>query len=205
MKRAFDIVCAAAGLVVLLPFLALIAVAIKLDSPGPVFFRQERVGKDGVPFRIHKLRSMRVAQPDQTRQITVGDDARITRVGRLIRQWKLDELVQLIDVLQGKMSLVGPRPEVPKYVALYPASLRALVLSVRPGITDPASIHFRDESAILGRAADPEATYRDVILPKKLQLQAEYVRSQSFGGDLRIIFHTLTAVLNGTGQQESQP
>jgi len=205
MKRAFDIVCSAAGLLVLLPFLALIAVAIKLDSPGPVFFRQERVGKDGVPFRIHKLRSMRVSQADKARQITVGDDARITRVGRLIRQWKLDELVQLIDVLQGKMSLVGPRPEVPKYVALYPEPLRALVLSVRPGITDPASIYFRDESTILGRAADPEAAYRDVILPKKLQLQAEYVRGQSFSGDLRIIFHTLAAVLHGSGQRESQP
>jgi len=203
MKRAFDLVCSAAGLLALLPLLALIAVAIKLDSPGPVFFRQERVGRNGVPFRIHKLRSMRVAQPGQARQITVGEDDRITRVGRLIRQWKLDELVQLIDVLQGNMSLVGPRPEVPKYVALYPEALRAVVLSVRPGITDPASIRFRDESAVLGRAADPEAAYREVILPEKLRLQAEYVRGRSFGGDLRIILQTLSAIGRGGGPADT--
>ncbi|MFY2951254.1 sugar transferase [Achromobacter xylosoxidans] len=195
LKRLFDICCSALGLLVLLPFLALIAIAIKLDSPGPVFFRQERVGRHGTPFRIHKLRSMRVAQPGAGRQITVGADARITRVGKLIREWKLDELVQLIDVLRGSMSLVGPRPEVPRYVAMYPADLRDEILSVRPGITDLASIRFRNESEILAQAADPEQAYQQVILPEKLKLQQEYVRTRSFLGDLAILIKTAAAIV----------
>lgn len=195
LKRLFDICCSALGLLVLLPFLALIAIAIKLDSPGPVFFRQERVGRHGTPFRIHKLRSMRVAQPGAGRQITVGADARITRVGKLIREWKLDELVQLIDVLRGSMSLVGPRPEVPRYVAMYPADLRDEILSVRPGITDLASIRFRNESEILAQAADPEQAYQHVILPEKLKLQQEYVRTRSFLGDLAILIKTAAAIV----------
>lgn len=195
IKRGFDLLCSGLGLIVLAPFLLLIAAAIKLDSPGPVFFRQERIGLRGQPFRIHKLRSMSHAQSAQARQITVGADPRITRVGAFIRKWKLDELVQLIDVFQGTMSLVGPRPEVPRYVALYPADLAAVVLSVRPGITDPASIHFRNENDILGRSADPERTYREVILPEKLRLQADYVRERSFWGDIRIIGQTLIGIL----------
>ncbi|ARP78899.1 O-antigen biosynthesis protein WlbG [Bordetella genomosp. 6] len=194
IKRLFDVVCSGLGLMALLPLLALIAIAIKLDSPGPVFFRQERVGKGGVPFRIHKLRSMSVRQDPQAKQITVGADPRITRIGKWIRKWKLDELVQLIDVFTGSMSLVGPRPEVPRYVALYPDALRDLVLSVRPGITDPASIRFRNENEILGQSADPERTYREVILPEKLRIQAEYVRTRTFSGDLKIIAQTLLAV-----------
>ncbi|MGE8659815.1 MAG: sugar transferase [Achromobacter sp.] len=195
LKRLFDICCSALGLLALLPFLVLIAIAIKLDSPGPVFFRQERIGRRGVPFRIHKLRSMRIQQSAADRQITVGDDARITRVGKLIRQWKLDELVQLIDVLSGNMSLVGPRPEVPRYVAMYPAAMREEILSVRPGITDLASIRFRNESEILAQAPDPERTYQEVILPEKLKLQQEYVRTRSFTGDLEILFMTVAAIL----------
>lgn len=194
IKRLFDVVCSGLGLLVLLPLLALIAIAIKLDSPGPVFFRQERIGKGGVPFRIHKLRSMSVQQAPQAKQITVGADPRITRIGKWIRKWKLDELVQLIDVFTGSMSLVGPRPEVPRYVALYPDALRDLVLSVRPGITDPASIRFRNENEILGQSTDPERTYREVILPEKLRIQAEYVRTRTFSGDLKIIGQTLLAV-----------
>ncbi|AZW28841.1 O-antigen biosynthesis protein WlbG [Bordetella bronchiseptica] len=194
IKRLFDVVCSGLGLLALLPLLALIAIAIKLDSPGPVFFRQERVGKDGVPFRIHKLRSMSVRQDPQAGQITVGADPRITRVGKWIRKWKLDELVQLIDVFTGSMSLVGPRPEVPRYVVLYPDALRNLVLSVRPGITDPASIRFRNENEILGQSSDPERTYREIILPEKLRIQAEYVQTRTFFGDLKIIAHTLLAV-----------
>lgn len=194
-KRLFDIGCSALGLLILLPFLAMIAIAIKLDSPGPVFFRQERVGRHGVPFRIHKLRSMRVEQSAADRQITVGADVRITRVGKLIRKWKLDELVQLIDVLGGQMSLVGPRPEVPRYVALYPAQLRTCILSVRPGITDLASIRFRNESDILARSENPEETYRQVILPAKLKLQMEYVQNRSFWGDLKILFMTVVAII----------
>ncbi|CCN16486.1 O-antigen biosynthesis protein WlbG [Bordetella bronchiseptica] len=194
IKRLFDVVCSGLGLLALLPLLALIAIAIKLDSPGPVFFRQERVGKGGVPFRIHKLRSMSVRQDPQAGQITVGADPRITRVGKWIRKWKLDELVQLIDVFTGSMSLVGPRPEVPRYVVLYPDALRNLVLSVRPGITDPASIRFRNENEILGQSSDPERTYREIILPEKLRIQAEYVQTRTFLGDLKIIAHTLLAV-----------
>ncbi|KCV61310.1 sugar transferase [Bordetella bronchiseptica 99-R-0433] len=194
IKRLFDVVCSGLGLLALLPLLALIAIAIKLDSPGPVFFRQERVGKGGVPFRIHKLRSMSVRQDPQAKQITVGADPRITRIGKWIRKWKLDELVQLIDVFTGSMSLVGPRPEVPRYVALYPDALRDLVLSVRPGITDPASIRFRNENEILGQSTDPERTYREVILPEKLRIQAEYVQTRTFAGDLKIIGQTLLAV-----------
>lgn len=196
LKRLFDICCSALGLLVLLPFLALIAIAIKLDSPGPIFFRQERVGRHGVPFRIHKLRSMQVWHPAIDRQITVGTDARITRVGRLIRQWKLDELVQLIDVLRGDMSLVGPRPEVPRYVAMYPDDTRDEILSVRPGITDLASIHFRNESMILAQSTDPERAYREDILPEKLRLQQQYVRTRSFRVDLGILFKTAVAIFH---------
>lgn len=194
IKRAFDLVCSALGLLLLSPLLLLVAIAIKLDSPGPVFFRQERIGRHGKPFRIHKLRSMTQRQSAQASQITIGADARITRVGALIRRWKLDELVQLIDVFQGNMSLVGPRPEVPRYVALYPSDVASLVLSVRPGITDPASIHFRNENELLGKAADPEKMHRETILPEKLRLQSAYVREQSFFGDIAIILRTIASI-----------
>ncbi|AKQ53462.1 sugar transferase [Bordetella hinzii] len=194
IKRAFDLVCSALGLLLLSPLLLLVAIAIKLDSPGPVFFRQERIGRHGKPFRIHKLRSMTQRQSAQASQITIGADARITRVGALIRRWKLDELVQLIDVFQGHMSLVGPRPEVPRYVALYPSDVASLVLSVRPGITDPASIHFRNENELLGKAEDPEKMYRETILPEKLRLQSAYVREQSFFGDIAIILRTIASI-----------
>ncbi|MFU1981666.1 sugar transferase [Bordetella hinzii] len=194
IKRAFDLVCSALGLLLLSPLLLLVAIAIKLDSPGPVFFRQERIGRHGKPFRIHKLRSMTHRQSAQASQITIGADARITRVGALIRRWKLDELVQLIDVFQGHMSLVGPRPEVPRYVALYPSDVASLVLSVRPGITDPASIHFRNENELLGKAEDPEKMYRETILPEKLRLQSAYVREQSFFGDIAIILRTIASI-----------
>src|SRR5690606_31404205 len=126
--------------------------------------------------------------------ITVGGDPRITRVGAVLRRWKLDELPQLIDVLDGSMSLIGPRPEVPQYVALYPDALRRTVLSVRPGITDPASIHFRNENDLLAGADDPEAVYRERILPEKLRLQAEYVQSRSFAGDMRILLRTFVKI-----------
>jgi len=193
-KRAFDTVAAGIGLLALAPLLLLIAAWVRLDSPGPVFFRQQRVGRGGRPFRIHKFRTMRHAPQQTGAQITVGDDARITRAGRLLRAAKLDELPQLIDVLRGDMSLVGPRPEVPRYVALYPPELRARVLAVRPGITDLASIVFRDESALLARADDPEQAYRQVILPRKLELAARYVEQASLITDLRLILRTLAAI-----------
>jgi lipopolysaccharide/colanic/teichoic acid biosynthesis glycosyltransferase len=194
-KRLFDLTLASLALLLLSPLLLLFAVWIKLDSPGPVFFRQERVGRFGVPFRIHKFRTMAHDPAQRGPQITVGSDPRITRVGRWLRDHKLDELPQLIDVLQGSMSLVGPRPEVPRYVALYPAALRDKVLSVRPGITDLASIEFRDENALLSKAADPEAEYIEVVLPAKLRYAAEYVDHATLGTDLRLMILTLRALV----------
>lgn len=193
-KRLFDIVCSGLGLLLLSPLLVAVAAWIKLDSRGPVMFRQERVGRHGKPFRIHKFRTMRVDAPKLGPQITIGEDARITRSGRWLRASKVDELPQLWDVLRGAMSLVGPRPEVPRYVALYPAALREVVLSVRPGITDPASLSFRNESELLAKAADPEREYVEVVMPMKLGLAADYVRNASLMGDIRLILATLGAI-----------
>ena len=193
-KRLFDLIAAGLGLALLaLPGL-LVALAIKLDSPGPVFFRQERVGRGGRSFRIHKFRTMQV-DAERQGQLTVGADARITRVGAFLRAHRLDELPQLIDVLQGTMSLVGPRPEVPRYVAHYPAALKDVVLSVRPGITDPASLRFRNESAQLAAAADPEREYIDVILPAKLACAADYAAHASLWTDLGVVLRTLRVLL----------
>lgn len=191
-KRLFDIVLSGVGLLILSPLLVAIAVWVKLDSPGPVFFRQERVGRHGVPFRIHKFRTM--AHGGQGALITVGADRRITRAGALLRRAKLDELPQLIDVLKGDMSLVGPRPEVPRYVAMYPAGLRDKVLSVRPGITDVASLEYRNESERLAQAADPEHEYVHVVMPAKLQLAAHYVDHASLAFDLRLILRTFKLI-----------
>ncbi|SEK57591.1 Sugar transferase involved in LPS biosynthesis (colanic, teichoic acid) [Roseateles sp. YR242] len=190
-KRLFDLICAGIGLLLLSPVLLLVAAWIKLDSAGPVMFRQERVGRYGHPFRIHKFRTMRVDAPTLGPQITIGADPRITRSGHFLRASKLDELPQLWDVFRGAMSLVGPRPEVPRYVAMYPAELREIVLSVRPGITDPASLSFRHESDVLAKAADPEREYVEVVMPAKLRMAADYVRSASLLGDVRLIFATL--------------
>lgn len=192
-KRLFDFITALAGLALLAPLFALAALWIRLDSPGPVFFRQLRVGRGGKPFSIYKFRTMTVA-PTARVQLTVGRDSRITRAGQFLRHYKLDELPQLINVLQGTMSLVGPRPEVPRYVACYPPQVRALVLSVAPGITDWASILYREESDILGRAADPERAYVETILPAKLEFYMRYAREHTFWTDLRIIFRTLAVI-----------
>lgn len=194
-KRLFDWILSSLGLMVLGPVLILVALAIKLDSPGPVFFRQERVGRWGHPFWIHKFRTMRHDPVGRGLQITVGQDARITRVGGFLRASKIDELPQLIDVWVGTMSLVGPRPEVPRYVAVYPAELRDKILSVRPGITDIASIEYRDESAVLARAADPEQAYIHEVLPHKLALSARYVDQASVWTDLQLILRTLLAIV----------
>jgi lipopolysaccharide/colanic/teichoic acid biosynthesis glycosyltransferase len=198
-KRLFDLLAAGAGALVLAPLLLGIALWIKLDSPGPVLFRQVRVGRHGVPFDIYKFRTMR-HRPDHERrvagpQLTVGRDPRVTRAGRFLRHYKLDELPQLFNVLEGTMSLVGPRPEVPRYVECYPPAVRNTVLSVAPGITDLAAILYRDESAILGQARDPEQAYVDTILPVKLEYYQRYVRERSFWLDLRIIFRTLAAIV----------
>jgi lipopolysaccharide/colanic/teichoic acid biosynthesis glycosyltransferase len=193
-KRLFDVLAAASGLILLAPVLLAIALWIRLDSPGPALFRQRRVGRHGRLFDIYKFRTM-ADRPDDGRQLTVGQDPRVTRAGRFLRRTKLDELPQLLNVLEGTMSLVGPRPEVPRYVDRYPPAVRQTVLSVAPGITDLAAILYKDENDILGHAEDPERAYVETILPVKLAYYQRYVRERSFWLDLRIIFRTLAAVL----------
>lgn len=193
-KRLFDIVCAALGLLLALPLLLSIATWVRLDSLGPALFRQTRVGRFGVPFTIHKFRTMRM-EPGAA--ITVGADPRITRAGHLLRASKLDELPQLWDVLRGAMSFVGPRPELPRYVALYPDALRDAVLAIRPGITDPASLAFSHEAELLATAPDPERAYIETVLPAKLQLSADYAAQATLLTDLRVIARTLARVLRG--------
>lgn len=190
----FDITASGLGLLVLSPLFLILAVWIKLDSSGPVFYRQVRVGRGNKDFRLFKFRSMRVGS-DKKGLITVGGhDPRVTRSGYYIRKYKLDELPQLINVFIGDMSLVGPRPEVRKYVDLYtPEQLR--VLDVRPGITDMASIRYRNENELLEQAADPEQYYRDVVMQDKLRINLEYVAGHSFIKDLKIIFMTFKAVV----------
>lgn len=193
IKRVFDVLAAFIGLIVLSPAFAVIALLIKLDSPGPVFFLQDRVGRNGVIFRILKFRTMRV-DAEKSGQITVGHDARITHIGDVLRRFKIDELPQLLNVLRGEMSLVGPRPEVPRYVACYPQDVRETVLSVLPGLTDWASIEFKEESAILAKASDPERSYIEDILPVKLDYYVRYVHERNFIMDIKIIFSTLIAI-----------
>ena len=189
-KRLFDIVSSGIGLLCLAPVFVVMAIWIKLDSRGPVFYRQTRVGRYGHDFRIFKFRSMRVGS-DKGRQITVGErDPRITRSGYFIRRYKIDELPQLINVFLGDMSIVGPRPEVRKYVDLYSEEQRK-VFQVRPGITDLASIKYRNENELLSQVDDPDTYYIDVIMPDKLTINLEYIRHQSFMGDIKIIFNTL--------------
>ena len=188
MKRAFDAFCSAIALVLLAPFLLLIGIVVAAVSHGGAFYHQERIGRHGVPFRLHKFRSMQVHR--EGAQVTLGtSDPRITSVGRVLRKYKLDELPQLWNVVKGDMSLVGPRPEVAKYVALYTDEMRE-VLTVRPGLTDPASIAGFDEGERLDAADDPEQHYRDVILPEKVAQQLAYVHSATFGSDIRIIART---------------
>ncbi len=193
-KRLFDLGFTVPGLLVLAPLLAAIALWVKLDSPGPVFFRQTRVGLKGKLFRIYKFRTMVADAERLGRPLTVGADARITNSGAFLRKYKLDELAQLFNVLAGDMSLVGPRPEVPKYIALYPDAVRQAVLSVRPGITDFAAIEYKDENALLAGAADPERVYVERILPAKQAYYLKYVAEQNLLLDLRLILATLKAV-----------
>lgn len=193
-KRAFDIAFSATVLLLLAPLLAVIALWVRCDSPGPIFYLQGRVGRHGQPFRIYKFRTMRVGADAAGPQITIGRDARITRAGHFLRRTKLDELPQFANVLRGDMSVVGPRPEVPRYVALYPSDLAAQVLSVRPGITDLASLAFRNEGELLARSDDPERTYVQDILPAKLQYACQYVQTRSLWLDLSIIVRTVAAL-----------
>lgn len=195
MKRLFDIVASGLGLIILSPLFLIVAIWIKLDSPGPVFFRQVRVGRYNKDFRIFKFRTMRVGS-DKGSQITIGGrDPRVTRAGYWLRKFKIDELPQLINVFNGDMSLVGPRPEVRRYVDLYtPEQMH--VLDVRPGITDAASIKFRNESEFLKQVDDPEKHYIEVIMPMKLDLYLQYVNCHSFKGDIRLILETLWTVIS---------
>lgn len=195
LKRCFDLLASAMALLVLLPVLLVLALAVLLTSPGGAFFAQERVGLGGKHFRLLKFRSMRPGS-EAKGQITVGGrDPRITGVGYFLRKTKLDELPQLLNVLVGEMSIVGPRPEVPKYVALYTEEQRA-VLGVRPGLTSLASIAYIDENEVLGRSADPERTYIEEVIPAKLTLDLRYVREPSLGLDLRIIVGTLVRMVS---------
>jgi lipopolysaccharide/colanic/teichoic acid biosynthesis glycosyltransferase len=205
-KRAFDILAAAVGLILLAPILVVLAALVRISSPGPALFRQKRVGRNARDFTLYKFRSMTVRPEACKGQFDAGDASRVTRVGKFLRKTKLDELPQLFNVLLGDMSLVGPRPEVRKWVQAYPQRWQK-VLTVRPGITDPASIRFRNEEEILAASPDPQRTYREEILPRKLDLYEQYVDRAWLGGDLALIFRTLAAVLipsSGKTQQESR-
>ena len=194
MKRLFDVVASGVGLLLLSPLFLLVAIWIKLDSPGPVFYRQVRVGQYNQDFRIFKFRSMRVGA-DKGSLVTIGGrDPRITRSGYFIRKYKLDELPQLINVFIGDMSLVGPRPEVRHYVD-YWTKEQLRVLDVRPGITDPASIKFRNENELLEKAEDAEKYYIEVIMQEKLRLYLEYVEKHNFWFDIKLIFQTFWVII----------
>ena len=196
LKRLMDIVISGGALAVIWPVLLLVALAIKIDDPGPVFYRQVRVGRGGKTFRIFKFRTMVVDADKKGLAITVGRDNRITRVGAILRKTKLDELAQLINVFVGEMSFVGPRPEVQKYVDMYTPYQRQVLL-VRPGITDYASIAYRNENDMLAGAEDPERMYIDVIMPDKIELNMKYLREISPVADIRLILGTLAAVVIG--------
>jgi len=191
LKRLTDLAIAVPLLILLcLPGL-IVAAMIRLESPGPAFFRQVRVGRGEQPFRIHKFRTMQAQAEATGPAVTVGADARITRIGAWLRARRIDELPQLIDVVQGTMSLVGPRPEVPRYLPYYPADLRPLLFSVRPGITDPASLAFRDEAARLAAADDAELEYTRHVLPGKLAASAAYLRTANWRSDLAVMGRSL--------------
>lgn len=190
IKRCFDFVAAFCGLIFLAPLLGLVALLVKLDSKGPVFFRQERIGKGFKPFTIYKIRTMVENVLPHGKRTTSDKDSRITRVGSLLRRTKIDELPQLFNVLKGDMSIVGPRPEMRRYVELFRRDYEE-ILTLRPGITDLASLKYQDEAALLGCSGDPEAEYRSKILPDKIALAKEYVRRSSFLFDLSLTLKTL--------------
>jgi len=195
MKRLFDLLFSFFGLVLLTPFYVYIALWIKLDSKGSIFFRQERVGLKGVIFKIHKFRTMKLSSEDQGR-LTIGNDSRITKSGEFLRKYKIDELPQLIDVFIGKMSLVGPRPEVREFIEEYPLEIKDKILSIRPGITDMASIRMVNENDILGKYKDPRQAYIDIVLPIKQKHYLDYVNNHNIWLDLKIIFLTLKKIID---------
>ena len=194
IKRIFDFIASLLGLLVLLLVLVVIAILIKLLMPGPVFFIQTRISKGGKEFRLLKFRTMLIKPKTSEGSFDAGDQSRITALGKILRKTKLDEIPQLINVLKGDMSLVGPRPEVKKWTDIYPEKW-AIVHRVKPGITDNASIEFRNEEELLAQSANPEETYQTVILPRKLELYINYVNHHSFLGDLMIIIRTIQTII----------
>lgn len=196
MKRVFDVIVAAVGLLLLTPILLLVSLLIKLDSPGPVFFTQERMGRKFRSFRIYKFRTMVPDAPRLGGKITAGADPRITRIGRYLRWTKVDELPQLLNVLKGDMSVVGPRPEVRQYVELFRSDYEE-ILQVSPGITDLASVHYRHEAELLGGAENPEDRYVKEVLPEKIKLAKEYLHRSSFFFDIVVLLKTFVAIVKG--------
>jgi len=195
MKRFLDILISVLAIILLSPLLIIVALAVKAASAGPIFFRQQRMGKNFRPFYIYKFRTMVKDAPKLGTAITFGDDPRITRLGRFLRKTKIDELPQLFNVLKGEMSLVGPRPEVPRYVEIFRDDY-AVILQVRPGITDLASIKYRDEAAVLGQAENPEEEYIKHVLPEKIRYAKEYVNNASLFLDIKIIIQTLLKLVS---------
>jgi len=193
-KRVFDLIFSTIGLIILSPIFLVLAIIIKIDSKGPVYFRQNRVGKNCEVFKIHKFRTMKINSEHQGR-LTIGKDRRITDFGKWLRRRKMDELPQLIDVFYGKMSLVGPRPEVKEYVNTYPKDIKKKILSIKPGITDYASITMIDESSLLEGYNNPQEAYIKHILPKKLELSAKYIDNNNIFLDIKIILITLQNII----------
>jgi len=189
IKRVFDLIVAAVSLIVLSPAFLIVGLLVKTGSPGPIFYKGDRIGKDGVPFKIYKFRTMVVNADRMGPALTQGGDARITRVGRVLRQWKIDEIPQLLNVLRGEMSVVGPRPESPGYVQHYTPEQRQ-VLQAKPGVTGLTQVRFRHEEALLSRCKHPEAEYIERIMPQKLALDLEYLNNQSLISDLKLIIQT---------------
>ena len=194
MKRTFDIITCTFAALLLLPFGVVVALCIVCGSRGGIFYRQTRVGKDNKDFKLLKFRTMRPNADRQGLLITVGEDSRITRIGKFLRKYKIDELPQLFNIIKGDMSVVGPRPEVRRYVEMYDERQRR-VLTVRPGLTDYASLQFISESELLAESEDPEKTYIEEIMPAKLELNLQYIEKQSLAEDLRIIFKTLASIV----------
>lgn len=194
VKRTFDILLSAIGLILLLPLEILIALMIYIEDRGPVFFLQKRIGLNRQPFTLYKFRSMTINKSSSDGSFDAGDQSRVTKIGKVLRKTKIDELPQLINVLNGDMSLVGPRPEVKKWVDLYPQQW-AFVLTVKPGITDYASILFRNEEELLSQTLNPDLYYKETILPRKLTIYSEYVNNRSFIGDLKIIFKSVYSII----------
>ena len=195
VKRVFDLLCSGLGVVLLSPFFLIIAIWIKFDSAGPILFVQKRVGRNGKPFGVYKFRTMIVDAESKGLKITIGNDPRITSSGHFLRRTKLDELAQLFNVLGGSMSLVGPRPEVREYIDAYPEDIKKIVLSVKPGITDYASIEFKDENKLLEKSIDPNRTYIEEILPVKQEYYLKYIEDKSFFLDIKIILKTIFLIL----------